>query len=118
MRLKLVGFRLEDEYGVVTTIDKVPHKSEMGELENKGYKKLYVVDEDAMCSIGGATNFVVAPYKPFVNLRNDVAGLVSVMEDDGKSYSEILESLYSEYTLSKSLKDELPNLVAYLMDEE
>lgn len=65
-----------------------------------------------MCPIGNATNFVVAPYKPFVNLRNDIVGIVTCLEDNGKSYAKILEILYCDYNLSDSLKAELLSLLA------
>lgn len=38
MRLQLVGFRMEDEYGAVTIINNIPHKSEIGDSETIGYK--------------------------------------------------------------------------------
>ena len=52
-----------------------------------------------------------------IEYRNCVAGEVDYLERLGLNYDEILEKLYSEYNLTDSLKEELPRLVSYLLDD-
>ena len=56
--------------------------------------------------------------KKLLEYRNCVAAEIAYLEQQGLDYDEILEKLYSDFELSDSIKEELPKLVAYLMDDE
>jgi len=56
--------------------------------------------------------------KKLLEYRNCVAAEVDYMEHIGLDYDEILEKLYTDFELSDSIKEELPRLVAYLLDDE